>query len=102
MDISIYIEYIVQHECKYSYRTGYDEFKEDKFKVKREMQGGELMFLVADLLKKENSDQIRCSRGIIEISEFNPFSGETAYHKIKYKEKHSVFDRKVPNESRNS
>lgn len=106
MKVDIYTVYKVKHKCKYSYRE-YDDygdivFKKDKFEVKREMQGGELMELVAGLMKKENADTIECADGVILISEFNPFSGETSSHKIEYKEKTSVFDGKVKNEKPNN
>lgn len=46
MKVDIYTVYKVKHKCKYSYQA-YDNygdivFKNDKFEVKRDMQGGDL------------------------------------------------------------
>ena len=84
MFISVFLDYIVETHCKYSYLNEEGDFRDDEFKTRKTVSGGELMDEIAKhILDSDTITVDICDKSII-IDIFNDGTGETTNYKYTF------------------
>ena len=84
MTISIFIKYKVEYECVYSIKSRGNKFENNTIKWVKEMFGDELMQLIANIIKEQDTIAILSQDNKITLEQFANTGANTTIE-IKYK-----------------
>lgn len=85
MNISVFTNYILKFECKYSYLNECGEFVDDRTDNERIVNGGELMYKISQLLVEVETIAVHSIENGLYFECSNPITGETANYWLTWK-----------------